>query len=255
MEHRIRLNNLLGTAIVLSLGAVISLVTSVAVASRAYNKRVEITSEQAQDIAVKGYARTRVVSDLAVWSIHVAGEAPTLIEAFEKVDQSTQRVQQFLDEHGFEQSTIHLSAIATETHHERDKDGRELRNVVAYTLSRSFTITTSDVDRVAGAAGEVTQLLREGVHVRSAAPEYTYTKVGDVKIQILGEASADARQRAEEIATKAGCTVTDVRDAQMGVMQITQPNSTEVRSYGIYDTGTIEKDISVVVTVTFGIAK
>jgi hypothetical protein len=77
---------------VLSLGAVISLITSVAVASRAYNRRVEITAEQQQDISVKGYARTSVVSDLASWSIHVAGEAPTLVEAFEKVDHCTQRV-------------------------------------------------------------------------------------------------------------------------------------------------------------------
>ena len=254
MEHRIHFKSLLSAAIVLSLGAVISLVTSVAVASRAYNRRVEINSVQQQEISVKGYARTCVVSDLAVWSIRVAGEGPTLIDAFEQVDQSTQCVQQFLDKHGFEQSTIRLSAISTEAHHERDKDGNELRNVVAYTLQRSFTITTSDVNRVAGAAGEVTQLLREGVYVQSAPAEYTYTKVGDVKIAILGEASADARQRADEIAVKAGCRVTDVRDAQMGVIQITQPNSTEVRSYGIYDTSTIEKDVAVVVTVTFGIA-
>jgi len=253
MEHRIRVN-LLGTAIVLSLGAVISLVTSVAVASRAYNKRVEVTAEQQQDLRVKGYARTRVTSDMAVWTIDVAGEAPTLVEAFEKIDASTQHVQRFLDEHGFQPSDVQLSAISTVTHHARDAEGNTLRRVEAYALHRSFTVTTSDVQRVAGAAGQVTQLLREGVHVQSSPPKYTYTKVGDVKIAILGEASADARHRADEIAAKAGCTVSEVRDARMGVMQITRPNSTRVTSYGIYDTDTIEKDISVVVTVTFGIA-
>ena len=253
MEHRIRLN-LLGTAIVLSLGAVISLITSVAVASRAYNRQVEITAEQTQDINVKGYARTRVVSDMAVWMIDVSGEAPTLADAFEFVEHSTQQVQQFLDEHGFEPADVLLSSISTDAHHVRDAEGNELRRVEAYTLHRRFTVTTTDVLRVAGAAGQVTQLLRDGVHVRSSQPEYTYTKVGDVKITILGAAAADARQRADEIAARAGCAVTDVREARMGVMQITRPNSTRVSSYGIYDTSTIEKDVSVVVTATFGIA-
>ena len=40
---------------------------------------------------------------------------------------------------------------------------------------------------------------------------------------------------------------------RMGVLQITRPNSTDVSSYGIYDTSTIEKDVSVVVTTTFGL--
>jgi hypothetical protein len=39
----------------------------------------------------------------------------------------------------------------------------------------------------------------------------------------------------------------------MGVLQITQPNSTEVAGYGLYDTSTIDKDVTAVVTVTFGV--
>ena len=37
------------------------------------------------------------------------------------------------------------------------------------------------------------------------------------------------------------------------VLQVTQPFSTDVSNYGVYDTATIEKDVSAVVTVTFGI--
>ena len=54
-----------------------------------------------------------------------------------------------------------------------------------------------------------------------------------------------------EFGGNSGCKVGDVRDARMGVIQITQPHSTDVRSYGIYDTRTIDKDVSVVMTITF----
>ena len=87
----------------------------------------------------------------------------------------------------------------------------------------------------------------------SRPPEFTCTKAGDFKVQILGLASRDALTRAQEIAREAGCRVGEVRHAQMGVMQITQPHSTDVNSYGTYDTSTIDKEISVVVTATFGI--
>jgi hypothetical protein len=39
----------------------------------------------------------------------------------------------------------------------------------------------------------------------------------------------------------------------MGVLQITRPHSTEVSSYGIYDTDTIDKDVRAEVSVTFGV--
>jgi hypothetical protein len=44
-----------------------------------------------------------------------------------------------------------------------------------------------------------------------------------------------------------------VRDAKTGVFQITSRNSTDVSDSGIYDTSSIDKDITAVVSVTFGI--
>ena len=74
-----------------------------------------------------------------------------------------------------------------------------------------------------------------------------------MKIQLLGEATKDARARADEIARNSGCRLGEVRRVQMGVIQITQPNSTEVSGGGMYDTSTIEKDVSVVVSLTLGL--
>lgn len=44
-----------------------------------------------------------------------------------------------------------------------------------------------------------------------------------------------------------------VRNARMGVLQIVRPELTEVSSGGIYDTSTIEKDVTAVVSLTFGL--
>ena len=69
----------------------------------------------------------------------------------------------------------------------------------------------------------------------------------------IGEASKDARVRADQIAMHTGCRVTGVRNARMGVLQITRPFSTEVSDSGMNDTSSIEKDVMSVVTLTLGV--
>jgi uncharacterized protein len=252
-RHIIRVQAI-GLAIVLTLGIAVSLITSSVVASRAYQRRGEQAARDRQELTVKGSARLPVKSDMGTWSIRVSGDGVDLASAYQILESATIRVREFLAQQGFGDSEIALSAIAAATHYQRDKDGRETRDIAGHTLERWFTVSSSNVGRIATAAGEVTQLLRDNVRVQSSAPQFTYTKVADIKVQILGEASKDARMRADEIAAKAGCKVEEVRNAQMGVIQITRPNSTDVTSYGAYDTSTIDKDISVVVTVTFGIS-
>lgn len=252
MEHRVRIN-LFSAAAVVALGVAASIITSTAVAARAYQSRVRETARESRELTVKGSTRTRVRSDLGVWTISVKGEGKELQEAFAILDSGVARVQAFLAERGFPEAQTALSAINTTTFYARDAKGAETREVVGYGLERQFTLTTAEVDRVAKAAGEVTQLIRDGVKVVSYRPAYYYSKAADLKVQILGEATKDARARADEIARSSGCRLGDVRRVQMGIIQITEPNSTDVSSGGIYDTSTIDKDVSVVVTLTLGV--
>ena len=70
---------------------------------------------------------------------------------------------------------------------------------------------------------------------------------------MMGEATKDARARAEVIAEAAGSNVGSVRSAATGVVQITPRFSTEVSDYGMNDVTSIEKDITTVVKVTFAL--
>ena len=99
----------------------------------------------------------------------------------------------------------------------------------------------------------MTQLLREGIRIASDAPEFTFTKLSDLRIQILGDAANDARVRAEEVVRKTGGRIGAVRDVRANPIQVTEPNSTDVSGGGRYDTSTIDKDVTAIVNVTFGI--
>lgn len=84
-------------------------------------------------------------------------------------------------------------------------------------------------------------------------PKYYFTQLGDLKIEMLGEAAKDGKTRAEQIAASTGNRIGAVRSAKMGVLQITAADSTEVSDAGISDTTSIDKDITAVVNVSFAV--
>ena len=51
---------------------------------------------------------------------------------------------------------------------------------------------------------DTTPLVEQGVIFTVAPPQFIYTKVGEAKIEMLAEATKDARARAEQIATQGG---------------------------------------------------
>ena len=112
---------------------------------------------------------------------------------------------------------------------------------------------STNVGEISQIAREATELINQGILIESTAPKYYYTKIGDLKVEMLGEAAKDAKDRAEKIASSTGNSIGSIRSAKMGVLQITAADSTDVSDYGVYDTSTIEKDMTAVVNVSFAV--
>ncbi len=252
MDYRIRVSAG-GAAAIVSVAIVVSIVTSTVVAAHAYQARGAEARRGEDTITVKGSTRKRITSDRAVWRICVQSDDVELKDAFAELDAAVTGVREFLTQRGFADAELGMAAIETTTHYVRNEKGVETRQVAGYSLARTLVIGTDAVLRVSQTAGEVTKLIEQGFLVISQRPEYYYTRLSDLKVELLGVASQDARTRAEQIANNTGARLSGVRSASMGVLQITQPDSTDVADYGIYDTATIEKDVTAVVRVTFGI--
>ncbi len=251
-EYRIKLLAF-NSAVVVTLGIVASIITSTVVASNAYRSKYAEAQKATQSIVVKGKATQLVESDQGNWWITVKGVGKTIEDAHTVLESGTEKVHAFLEDQYFTENEVKPGPITTTTYYNRDEEGNQTREVVEYELSQTIKVVTSNLKLIADASGEVTDLLKDGVHVIGGTPRYTYSRVSDVKVSILAKAAANARTRAVEVAKEAGGRVTHLKDIRQGVIQITPPNSTQVSSYGINDTSTIKKDVSVVVTVEFGI--
>ena len=115
-------------------------------------------------------------------------------------------------------------------------------------------IESKEVDKIEQISREITDLINTGVEFYSDEPEYYYTKLAELKIEMIAEATKDARIRAEQIAENSGSKLGDLKSAQMGVFQIVAQNSSEDFSWGgSFNTSSKMKTATITMKLQYGV--
>lgn len=206
-----------------------------------------------QAVTVTGSARKRIKSDLVIWKSAVSYQSPQLAEAYKALSDNVPRIKQYLISKGVAENQITVSSISTSTLHDRDSNGNEGSAITGYSLRQEVEVRSNDVEQIERIAREATELINQGILLESMSPEYHYTKLSELKLEMLADAAKDAKARATQIAASTGSGIGSVRSARMGVMQITAADSNEVSDSGMNDTTALWKDITAVVNVSFAV--
>jgi uncharacterized protein len=201
-------------------------------------------------ITVTGSAKKRIVSDYVVWDASLASQRPTTTAAASQLAGWTRRARAFFRAQGVRDDELTLQPISTAGPGGYDENGDKVNG---FRLTRVFEIRSFRVRAIADAAERSSSLLAQGVPLAAEPPQYVYTKLPDLRPQLLAAATKDAQQRARVLVAASGAKLGKLRGVNVGVFQITIPNSTEVSDYGEYDTSTLEKDVTAVVNVTFSL--
>lgn len=232
-------------SMILSIGLVL---TAIIIATTwRYVSRSNVT------VSVTGSASKDLKSDYAIRNASYSNESASLQDAYSKLKATDEKVKNYLLSKGFTQDQIVLSAINTTTLYVNNEQGYPTNQITGYQLSKNITIESKDVDKIDKISREATELINEGVEINSPTPQFLYTKIGELKIEMIGLAAQDAKVRAEQIANSTNNSIGEVRSSKMGVIQINAKNSTEVSDYGMNNTNSIDKTITVVVNMSFSI--
>lgn len=233
----------------------VALVVCTVIASAAWST---VRLSRPTTIDVRGSAKKRIVSDLVEWSASVSASRGTRVEAYAALKKDVETALRFVAEAGVPNESVRTSAVElNELSHEEtiEEHGRYRSKTVfdGWRAEQRVEVSSSDVARLEKLSREATQLLEQGLVITSSAPRYLYTKLGELKIEMLAEASRDARTRAERMlgAAGGGATVGRVEGIDTGVVNINAANSTETSWEGNYDTSSFEKDILTTVRVRF----
>lgn len=233
----------LGIALGLALVAAAAILSNSFLAARSADQALE----------VKGFAEREIESDLAGWRGEFTTRDATLEAAHATLTAQRARVVALLTEAGVPDDARSLAPVRTQILFVHDVQGRVTNKIEGYALTQQVSITSRDIDLVLGAAAATDSLIREGIEFSSHSPEFFYTKLGELKIDMLRDATADGRRRAETLASAGGGELDRLVSARQGVFQITPANSNEVSDYGRNDTSTRTKSIKAVVTLRYAL--
>ena len=205
-------------------------------------------------VVVKGLSERLVNSDIGFLPIRFSASGPDLDGARTQLEKSEASVFNYLKAKGFGPDDREIQNIqvkdrfAVHRPDNADANGRFL-------LTEDIIVRSNDVDRILSAAKGVGELLRSGVVLTSdrfnTGPSFVFTKLNDLKPEMLTEATERARQAAEQFAKESGAKVGPIFKANQGVITI----GPALHIPGERAQGQIDKKVRVVTTITYFLAE
>ena len=229
-------------SIIIALALLIGLVVvGWGIRARGQDNAISVTGSTAQDVR----------ADEAKWTLDVrrsatVGEVST---AYAQIAHDGVVISNFFKQQNLASSSVSTSVVYTDQNYSSDPNAP-----VTYNVHETVTVRTSDVDAVdtlSRSIGNLTNSITPGSIISPNQPEYYISTLPQLRVALVGQAIADAKARAVQIAQAGGSSVGALKSASSGVVQVLAPNSTNIEDYGTYDTSTIDKQVMVTARATF----
>lgn len=206
-----------------------------------YRAKVALNTAEA-----KGLAEKRVTADTANWSVGftVRGASRKDIpRLYKEAEQHQKTISDLIKQNGFDAEEIDLGVLNYNYQEYRD-DQQKLVDQI-HTISGSINLETTKVAKIGEVRASVNKLIAQGIDIDNKTPAYRFTRLNEIKPDMLREATKNARLAANEFAENAGVQVGGIQSARQGSFYVRDAGE----EYG--DTVKIDKDVRVVTTITF----
>ena len=201
-------------------------------------------------VTVKGLAEREVKADLGFWPVRFVVTGATLEDARGKLEASEAAVKTFLAARGFTGNDMQVQNIQVEDRmagYAANQTPEDTR----FVLTEDLLVKSAEVQKLADASRMIGDLLKSGVvfsaDAYNAGPSFIFTKVNELKGDMLTEATKRAREAAEKFAVESGAKVGDIQSANQGIIEINAavdiPNDRPEKQ--------IDKKVRVVTTITY----
>ena len=200
-------------------------------------------------IKVVGMATQRFDSDVIKWRVTLSRTVGLndMKKGYDRIKDDLNGFIAFLKDNGIDQKSLTIQPVNTNPIYGPSN------GVTGYNIQQNLYVVATDVTTLEKLALEPSALVEKGIYLQSSNLEYYYSKLGTLKRNLLAAATSDAKKRAVEIGKSTGDRVDKIVLAYSGVFQITEPYSTEVMDYGVYNTSGRKKDITVTVNAIFSV--
>ena len=208
-------------------------------------------------LTATGSASCDFESDLIVWRGGFSAYGRTAREAYRSISNDAKLVKEYLEKNGVTEDEMIFSSVTINEHWvtEYNDDGHRVGEYLdGYDLYQDISITSKDVNKIEGISRDISELIESNVQFVSYEPEYYYTKLDELKLELIEEATQNAKARIDIMAEGSGTQPGELLNASLGVFQIKAQNSNTEYSYGgTFDTSSRLKNASVTVKLNYSV--
>lgn len=181
-------------------------------------------------LEVSGAARRTARAQSATWSGTVEVTVDRVSDGHEKLEGVRDRLREFLTGQGIDALGLRFPSV--DVQEVRRADGRYNTKVVGYVLRQRMSVVAADGRPLEAVAHRSSELI-EAAGIAGAEfawkpndVEYSYDDLDGLKQQVLGLAVQNAKARAASIAQSAGVHLAELRQLQLGDIEVRTPGST-----------------------------
>ena len=179
-------------------------------------------------VTVKGLSEREMPANRAIWPIKFSEADNDLSNLYSVVQQKTELIIAFLKKNGFEEKEISILAPAI---FDRQAQGYVDPNKVKfrYTANSIITVYTKKVDSIRKTMKKLVQLGKQGIAIGGqdyqTRIEYLFTKLNEIKPEMVEEATKKAREVAEKFAKDSNSRLGKIKRARQGQFSINNRDS------------------------------
>ena len=175
-------------------------------------------------VTVKGVSEREVKADLALWPIRLVTTDSDLATAQNQIARSAAAVYAFLTRHAVDTALVELQELSV-TDQLANRFGERSAGP-RYIVNQTVMVRSTDPDVVFAASQAVGELVSAGIALSSGleygpgGPVFLFTGLNALKPAMIAEATASAREAAEQFAQDSGARLGGIRQANQGVFVI-----------------------------------
>ena len=179
--------------------------------------------EYERSVTVKGLSERDYDADVVIWPIQFTEATNKLEELYVSIEASTKKISEFLKAHGIKAEEISVATLSI-TDKSAQQYGNQPRAEFRYTAMQTVTVYSGDIMTVRNVMSSLSELGKEGIVFTGSnyqsQTEYLFTRLNDVKPEMIEEATRKAREVAEKFASDSSSTLGKIRRASQGQFSI-----------------------------------
>jgi len=201
----------------------VSLVIGMAVLGGLFRDTVLAHKRLDRSVTVKGLSEREYGADVVIWPIQFSVASNDLGQLYQSIDDQAAKVRGFLEGDGIAAAEITTAPPAITDKFAQQYNANSVPEF-RYTGVQSINVYSTNIDAVRAVMGKLLQLGKQGIAFTgdqyNSRTEYLFTRLNEVKPEMIEEATRNAREVAQKFAEDSDSTLGKIRSASQGQFSI-----------------------------------